>query len=221
MNLPDNLIAFPWPLYSHFIIAPIMIWAIWTAPWHKLKQSDSQHVFFGAIVVLSIIWNIKAGISPGLSFHLLGVMVFYLLFGWQFALFGLMLVLLVITFSGSSGWETYSLNCLFMVVIPLTVSHSIFVLVDSKLPNNYFVYVLVNGFLGAALALFSCLLSNITFLVMTETYTYQYIAYEYIPFIPLMLFPEALLNGLLMSIFVANCPSWVSTFDDDRYIKGK
>ena len=221
MNLPDNLILFPWPLYSHFVLFPIVFWAIWTAPWYKIKQSDSQHVFFGAIVVLAIIWNVKAGISPGLNFHLLGAMVFYLLFGWQFALLGLMLVLLAITFKGGSGWETYSINCLFMAVIPLTICHGLFTLSDRKLPNNYFVYVLVNGFFGAALAMLSCLLSSVFFLVMTQTYSYEYIAYEYLPFFPLILFPEALLSGLMMSIFVALCPGWVSTFDDERYLKGK
>jgi len=221
MNLPDNLILQPWPLYGHFLLFPIVCWAIWTAPWYKIKQSDSQHVFLGAIVTLAIVWSIKAGISPGLNFHFLGAMVFYLLFGWQFAFMGIMLVVLAVTLNGSSGWETYSINCLFMGAIPIWVCHSIFTLVDSKLPNNYFVYVLVNGFLGAAVALLSCLLSSISFLLVTETYSYQHIAYEYLPFLPLMLFPEALLNGVMMSIFVAYCPRWVSTFDDERYINGK
>jgi len=148
-------------------------------------------------------------------------MVFYLLFGWQFALFGLMLVLLAITYYGNSGWETYSLNCILMSVIPLFICHVVFTLTDKKLPNNYFVYVLVNGFFGAALSLLMCLVCTVSFLIFTETYTYKYIAYEYIPFFPLMLFPEALLSGLMMSIFVANCPGWVSTFDDERYLKGK
>jgi len=221
MNLPDNLILHPWPLYSHFLLLPIVIWVVWTAPWYKIRQSDSQHVFFGAVVALLIIWSINAGISPGLNFHFLGAMVFYLLFGWQFALIGFMLVLLGVTLNGSSGWETYSINCLFMGVIPISICHAIFSLSDSQLPNNYFVYVLVNGFLGAAVALFSCLLTSITFLVMTDTYSYERIAYEFLPFLPLMLFPEALLNGLMMSIFVAYCPRWVSTFDDERYINGQ
>jgi len=221
MNLPDNLIFQPWLLYGHIVLLPIVVWALWTAPWYKIKKSDSQHVFFGAIVVLALIWNVKAGISPGLSFHLLGTMVFYLLFRWQFALFGLMLVLLAITYYGNSGWETYSLNCILMSVIPLFICHVVFTLTDKKLPNNYFVYVLVNGFFGAALSLLMCLVCTVSFLIFTETYTYKYIAYEYIPFFPLMLFPEALLSGLMMSIFVANCPGWVSTFDDERYLKGK
>lgn len=221
MNFPDDLILHPWPFYSHFILLPILVWAILTAPWYKIKKADSQHVFFGAIVALVLVWNVKAGISPGLNFHILGAMVFYLLFGWQFALMGMMLVLLGITIHGSSGWETYSLNFLLMIAIPLWVCHTIFSLVDRKLPNNYFVYVLVNGFLGAALALLSCLVTSIWFLVATETYSYDHIAYEYIPFLPLMLFPEALLSGLMMSIFVAYCPRWVSTFDDERYIKGR
>jgi len=66
MNLPDNLIFQPWLLYGHIVLLPIVVWALWTAPWYKIKKSDSQHVFFGAIVVLALIWNVKAGISPGL-----------------------------------------------------------------------------------------------------------------------------------------------------------
>ncbi|MFK5984032.1 MAG: energy-coupling factor ABC transporter permease [Pseudomonadota bacterium] len=221
MNLPDNLILSPWPLYAHCLLVPIVILALWTAPWYKIKASDSQHVFFGAIVILSFFWSIKAGITPGLNFHILGVMLFYLLFGWQFALFGLLLVLLIATIYGSSGWDTYSINALFMGVIPIFICHQLYSFVDKKLPNNYFIYVIVNGFLGGALALLSCMLSNIVFLILTETYSYKYLAYEYFPFMPLLLMPEALLNGLLISIFVAYRPAWVSTFDDERYIKGK
>jgi len=221
MNIPDDLIANPWPFISHFLLLPIVIGAIWTAPWYKIKKADSQHVFFGAVVILMFVWSVNAGITPGLNFHFLGAMVFYLLFGWQFALMGFILVLLGVTVHGSSGWETFSINTLFMGVIPIFVCHAIFSISDKKLPNNYFIYVLVNGFLGAALALLSCLVVSISFLVATETYSFQHIAYEYIPFLPLMLFPEALLSGLLMSIFVAYCPGWVSTFDDERYIKGQ
>ena len=44
---------------------------------------------------------------------------------------------------------------------------------------------------------------------------------EYVPLFPLMFFPEAVLNGMLMSILVAMRPQWVSSFDDRHYLDGK
>ncbi|MEN9460235.1 MAG: hypothetical protein RIS84_255, partial [Pseudomonadota bacterium] len=40
-------------------------------------------------------------------------------------------------------------------------------------------------------------------------------------FIIVMLFPEAFLNGMVMTILVVFRPEWVSSFSDKHYLKGK
>lgn len=221
MNIPDALIPHPWPFFAHFLLLFILYRAIRTAPWYKIAQLDSLQVFLGAVVVLGFIWTMKAGIKPGLNFHFLGAMVFYLMFGWEFALFGMLLVLLCVTAIGASGIESYSINALLMVVIPLYCCHQIFKFCDQKLPNNYFVYIWCNGFFGTALMTIITLSSICAFLIVTNVYSWDFLAYEYIPFFPLLILPESLLEGGLTAIFVTFKPQWVSTFDDSRYIRGK
>jgi uncharacterized membrane protein len=36
-----------------------------------------------------------------------------------------------------------------------------------------------------------------------------------------MLFPEAFINGALMTLLIVYYPEWVSSFNDDRYLKNK
>jgi uncharacterized membrane protein len=40
-------------------------------------------------------------------------------------------------------------------------------------------------------------------------------------FIPLLMFGEAFLNGMAMTLLVAYRPRWVSTFHDHWYLDGK
>jgi len=219
MNLPAHFIPNPWPFFSHFVLFFIVLYHVVKAPWYKILQSDSQHIFFAAIIALSLVWSVKAGISPGLTMHFLGAMVFYLMFGYQFSIFGLLLVLTVVTIYGNSGWDSFSINALLMIIIPVFVCHQLFSFSDKKLPNNFFVYVLFNAFMGSAVAILSCLLANTILLLNFDIYNYDKLAYEYLPFFPLLILPEALLSGIIMSIIVAYFPTWVSTFDDSRYLK--
>ena len=59
-----------------------------------LNNKPGQHVYFGAMVMLLLLWGLKAGVSPGLGFHHLGAMLFTLMFGWPLAIFGLATILL-------------------------------------------------------------------------------------------------------------------------------
>ncbi|MCP5086888.1 MAG: hypothetical protein GY952_08825 [Rhodobacteraceae bacterium] len=60
----------------------------------------------------------------------------------------------------------------------------------------------------------------VTVLLATGTYTLDRIAYEYLPFLPLYLLPEGLLNGMLTAIFIGLRPEWLTTFDEASYFKG-
>jgi uncharacterized membrane protein len=44
---------------------------------------------------------------------------------------------------------------------------------------------------------------------------------NYLQVIPLLMFGEAFLNGMLMILLVAYKPRWVSTFHDQWYLDGK
>jgi len=63
-------------------------------------------------------------------------------------------------------------------------------------------------------------LVGMAILLLSDTYTWMQLKDES-AFIFIMLFPEAFINGLIMTVLVAYRPTWVSSFSDQYYLKGK
>ena len=65
----------------------LLLFSLVMAPWEKVRQdSGAQNVYLGAIVVVLLMWMIRADLPTGLNFHLLGASLLCLLFEWQFAM---------------------------------------------------------------------------------------------------------------------------------------
>ena len=101
------------------------------------------------------------------------------------------------------------------------ISYVILKLSQKLLPDNFFIYVFICAFFGAATATAASRLSAIALLSLIGAYTDERLFEESLQFLPLFMFPEAFVTGMLISIFVVYKPDWVTTFDDDRYIRGK
>ncbi len=221
MNLPDNLLPPSWHWFSHLLFALALGWSIRAAPWRRLKDDEQLNLWLGACVALMLLWSIRTGIRPGLNFHLLGATVFTLMFGPYLAMAGLSVVLLGVTAFGLSGWVSFSVNGLLMGVLPVLVSHLVFRLVDGRLPNHLFIYIFVNAFVGAALAMALTGLAATGLLAAAGAYALDYLSSQYLPYFLLMGWSEALLSGMVMTLLVVYRPRWVATFDDARYLRNK
>ena len=221
MNLPDGLLPPIWYWISHVLFALALGWAVYAAPWRRFREDEQLHLWLGACVALMVLWTIKTGIKPGLNFHLLGATAFTLMFGPRLALAGLTLVLLGVTLFGYSGWESLSINGLLLGVVPVWLSHLIYRLVDRRLPNHFFIYIFLNGFLGAALVMAATGLTITGVLALSGVYPAAYLTSQYLPYFILMGWSEALLTGMLMTLLVVYRPGWASTFDDARYLRNK
>jgi uncharacterized membrane protein len=221
MNLPDGLIASPWPWLGNLGYALIVLYTLIAVPWWRLADGRDANVLMAATVGVLLVWSLKAGVAPGLSFHQLGATLLMLMFGWAYALVALSVVLLATTLNGASGWETFGLNALAMAVVPVWVSLSLQRFAERFLPANFFVYIFFCAFLAAAAAMASAGLVSTLVLLGGGAYDWAYLSQHYVPYYLLMLFPEGFLTGMLMAIFVVYRPQWVSSFDDRRYLKGK
>ena len=102
-----------------------------------LNNKPSQHVYFGAIVALLLLWKIKAGISPGLGFHHLGAMMFTLMFGWPLALLGISSIMLISVLLQHHEVLSLGINGLLSVALPVFVSYGILRLSQERLPDNF------------------------------------------------------------------------------------
>lgn len=220
MDLNSIHLSSVWP-WAHWIFWPIVILAVIRAPWSILAQKDSSNIFFAACAVIFLLWQLKIHVTDGLSIHLLGATVLTLMFRWRVAIIGNTFVLLGITLSSRADFQAFALNGLLMGVLPVAISYLIWRLNELYLPANYFVYVFVAAFLAAALSILATGLVSYQLMLMIDNDLSIEILEEYLlVYIPIM-YPEAFLTGAIISIFVIYKPEWISTFDDQRYLKKK
>jgi len=221
MVITVALVPSTWLWMGYVLYASLLVAAVSRAPWSVLKDNERMHVYLGSCVGLMVIWTVKAGISPGLSFHYLGATLFTLMFGWRLALVGFSLVLAGTTLSIGGDWLGFAMTLLCKGALPILVSHFLHRLIQEKLPAHVFIYIFLNAFFTAALTVLASSLAVAAILGAAGAYTSQHLLSEYLAFAPLMMFSEAWITGMLIAIFVGYRPEWLSTFEDSRYLHGK
>lgn len=219
MNFPDGLLPLTWEWIAHGLYWPILVAALRSAPWVQLRDSESSHVLAGTSVGVLVLWTMDAGFAEGMNLHLLGATLLTLMFGWQFALIAMSIVLAGTTLTGAAGWGVFAVNALLLAVTPVAFSQIIYRLVDRHLPNHFFIYIFLPAFFGAAAAMGAVGLLSAGVLGLSGVYTGEYIHYNFLRYLPLIMFPEAFITGMLVTLFVVYQPRWVRTFDDARYLR--
>ncbi|MET0066789.1 MAG: energy-coupling factor ABC transporter permease [Candidatus Thiodiazotropha sp.] len=221
MELDGDLFSGPLLLWLAGLFVVTFALALRYAPWRRLTEQGLLHVFLGAVVALIVLWHMRGQIQPGLSFHLLGVTVITLMFGWSFAIQIASLALIAVSLNAGYGWQGYVVSYLTVVLVPISLSHLALILVRSYLPKHFFIYVLGNGFFTAWLVGYVSGYLAMQMLVLSGAYTMAELQITVMPFFPLMFFPEALVNGWIITMLVVFFPAWVYSFSDEQYIHGK
>lgn len=213
-------------------IPPHWLWALWLiatvlallilrrAGWRMLADSTNLNIFLAATVCVLGLWLIKTGIKPGLNFHLVGATALTLMFRPLFALFSLALLTAAISI-WHGEYAAFAANWLIMGAVPVGMSWLIYRLTDSRLPNHLFIYIFINAFFGAALAIIAVGLASTGFIALADAYPLKYLLEEYLPYFFLIAFSEAFITGMLITMMVIYKPEWVATFDDKRYLLDK
>ena len=221
MNLTDNLLGEAWYWAAWAVWLPILARVVWVAPWRRLRDPELLNVWLGMVVLLILIWSMKAGVKPGLGLHLLGATVFTLCFGPALAFIGLCLVILGITLNGAAGTHALALNALLLAGSGVLMTEGMRYVFTRLLPCHFFVFVFVNAFFGAALTILGVGVVVCLFLSLVGAYEWSYLSTEFLPYFLLLAFSEAWLSGTIMTLFVVYRPKWVVSFDDSRYLSGK
>ena len=203
------------------LYALALIAALRMAPWRRLVEAGLIHVFLGTVVALMLLWHLRADVQPGLSFHLLGLTAVTLIFGWSLAVVAASLALIGVYLNTGAEWSGFAMNAMVAGVVPITLTQALLILIRWYLPKQFFVYVLVNGFLTAGFVGVACAYLVTWLLVLSGAYSFAQLDQSFLPFFPLMFLPEAMLNGWIMVILVAFRPHWVYSFSDEQYLKGK
>ncbi len=195
--------------------------AVWLAPWRRFRDSRQLHLSAGVAVGLMVLWAMRTAVLPGLAFHLLGMTTATLMLGWSFAVLAGAVALVAVTMAGFGDWSGLPVNALLTVVVPATATQSLLVLARSALPKHFFVYVFINAFLAGGIVVLAAGYLAMWILVGADAVSLADLRQNLLPFFPLMLFPEAFVNGFLMSVMVGLRPEWVCSFRDEEYLHGK
>lgn len=220
MNLVSSNIPLAWTIVFWLGFLGLLAGMVRYAAWPMLADRDNQRVFLLATSAVLGIWFIKAGVKPGLDFHLLGASMLTLMFRPWFAILSLALVTGALTLH-SGEYAAYPANLMLMGVLPVLVTWSIYRLADARLPNHLFIYIFLNGFFGSALAIATVGVASTLFAAATGAYALEYLVEEYLPFYFLMAWAEAFATGMLITLMVVYRPEWVATFDDRRYLHSR
>jgi uncharacterized membrane protein len=221
MEIDGNLLSGTQLWWMAALYALALFSAFRLAPWRRLLQAEQLHVFLGSVVALIVLWHLRGQIQPGLSFHLLGLTTITLMFGWSMALIAASLTLVAVSLNAGYGWYGMIASVLTTILIPITLTQVCLVLARSWLPKHFFIYVLGNGFFTAWLVAYVSGYTAVELLVMSDAYARTDLEVTIIPFFPMMFFPEAIINGWIITILVLFCPNWVHSFSDEQYVKGK
>ncbi|MEN8213772.1 MAG: molecular chaperone DnaJ [Pseudomonadota bacterium] len=221
MQLSGELFGADFLMACGICCGALMLAAARHAPWRKLADSSNVSVLLGALTAMLLLWSMRAEMIDGVAFHLSAMTVLTLMVGWCFAVLGGGLVLAGVIAAGFGSWSGYFPTALVAVLLPASLTWMILLLARAWLPRNFFIYVLLNGFLAAGLIAMISAYVVALLLLFAAQIPPETLAYSYYPWIPLMFFPEAMLNGWAITILVIFKPEWVFSFSDEDYLHGK
>jgi uncharacterized membrane protein len=218
MNYPASLFSRTVLLATLLSAALLIAVAIWRVRWRALT-GPVLNGWLGATVVVMVLWLLKGGFKPGLSFHLLGAALLTLMMGPWLALLAMAVVVLAQVTVGNGDWLSAGLNWLVMGALPVSLVAGTLTAARRWLPANIFVYIFVNGFLAGGASYFFAGLAGMSVLALAHAYPLDLLYFDELPFYFLLSWSEAFLSGFVTAILVVYFPQWMVTFDDSWYLK--
>ena len=221
MEFSGELFPTSWLWSFAALYAWLVSRALRWADWGRLADNAQLNVFLGAVVCVLLMWTLRTEVQPGFAWHLSGMVALTLMFGWSLAIIAGSLALFATTIVGLNDWAGLVPTALVFIVLPASLTQLILGLARAYLPKHYFIYVFINAFLAGGLVSVITALVATGLLLSAGAYSLQKLSDSYLLFLPLMFFPEAVLNGWLISIMVGFKPHWVGSFRDEEYLHGK
>ncbi len=185
--------------------------------WHLLRQPLLQALCVGALLALCVLWQLKAQLPDLPPVHFLGITTIALLLGLRLTILVIPLALLLPQLAALLLHQPVAeLNAILLQWTALTLvalqSYGCYLLASHKLPQHLFVAIFVSGFLNG-------LLSALTFVALLALGFFGVLAAgessqigDFLLVMPLLAMPEALLNGMALTLLLVYKPHWVAAY---------
>jgi len=213
--LSSSTLWFGWLLYL-----PALLWAVWRAPWLELfSDLRRQHLLFGTMLGLFLLWLVRRDFDSGLSYHFIGMTAVTLLLDWPLAVVAGLAAQLGLLAMGRQDLAALGINGVLLVLIPVLVTELCALRVERAQPRNLFVYIFCCGFFPAALATLLTLLGGLGLLWLDGLFPMPPWLEDFAGYLWLVMFPEAFINGMVVTALVVFYPDWLETFNRSRYLQ--
>lgn len=185
---------------------------------HLFNTPARQTGVFACALVLALLWRIKAGILPGLDLHILGITAVTLTLGWRLAILSCALATALLTAFGQITPELVALKLIISAFIPVLFTYLVFIVCYHYLARHFFIYIFVCSFLTAGVVACVNIILGGAFYYAIGEYSWHELSENYIYLSPILAFPEAMLNGMAITVLITYRPHWVKTFFDKDYL---
>ncbi|HHF2884008.1 energy-coupling factor ABC transporter permease [Vibrio diabolicus] len=187
--------------------------------WPKLeKEKAFQHLVSATLFFFSILWATQAGVKEGLQIHFLALTTLTMMYGWRMAFLISIPAMLVNHLLHDVSLLQLPTSLVLSALLPIFISYLVFLLSYHYLPRNIFVFIFVAGFFNGAITGSLHLLINSFYHLSVGHYDWETIQHNYFIFVPLLAFPEGLLNGMSLAVLTVFKPEWLRVFSDRDYI---
>lgn len=207
-------------ILSLLLYGGTLLWALARMSWVELvADSRRQHLFYGSVFALFVLWLLRKEFDNGLTFHFLGLTVVTLMLDWPLALVAGTLAQLAMVALGLDDAVALGANGLLRILIPVLVTVAASRFLERFKPSNLFLYIFISGFFAASFAAVGTMLTGMGLLAWSGQLTPPGSLVELVGYMIMVMFPEGFINGMGVAALVVFHPEWVETFDTDRYLQ--
>ncbi|MFP4252068.1 MAG: energy-coupling factor ABC transporter permease [Guyparkeria sp.] len=222
MQLPNHLVSLPIGVIGWLLTLTSVAWAARAAPWQALRADPIRiHLVLIAIVFLVGMWSLSATLMPGLTLHLLGVATVTLVIGLELTLIAGLIAAIASALIFGHGLAIAGWTFLLSAALPAAITYGITRVSQRLLPPNFFIYLFIGVFLSAVLGALAHGGGTALVILALGLYDVDIVWNNYLRILPLLAFPEGVINGMLMTALALVTPQLVISFDDHRYIDGQ
>lgn len=219
LNLNNPMLSLPMQGLLWALVIAISLFSIDKATYKALYNVPIRQTgVLACALVFAVLWRIKAGILTGLDLHILGITAATLILGWRLTILSSILATALLAAFGLIEFELLPVQLLIGAFIPILLSYLAFIVSYQYLPRHFFVYIFVCAFITAGfIACIKIALGALFYLAIGQ-YSWQQLADNYVYLSAIIWLPEAMLNGMAITIMITYRPHWVKTFYDKDYL---
>ncbi|QSX39071.1 hypothetical protein [Shewanella sedimentimangrovi] len=220
----QTLSGIHWQLNGAMLLAwcaaAFWLWLIWPTAELRVWLGDraAQRRTLVALLAVTALWLMHASVQPAMQLHFLALVTLMLMLGWRLAT---VLLLLPASFYCLLVLKSPAeLGALVLLGFwwPLFIAFVFYNRCFHILPKHLFVFIFCGAFINAGLSQLSHELLWGLWLWWGRDYQPGVIWDNYWQLAPLLAFPEALLNGMAVTLLVVYKPEWLADYSDRVYL---